>query len=486
MGFFEKRTVEYYIREISELMVPVTATINDTIELSNCLLFYKTGNSRELLVQTKPDKYPKTGEICITCAYSKALYLFKSKIIGIKKINSKYVYLRIKFPETIAIEERRRFIRVRPSEREPVYIQFLLADKERVTVEVMDISGGGISCVLPNNMAKFKKGNSFHAAITLPIFGEIQAWVTVLSMIRLFNMVRISMVYSIMSEPSHSLVMSYVTTREQDIRRESRNESPVQSFFGKAEICLVEKKQHHNKYGFLENVFNVVKTDFSEAVSALTARPPELIILSDSTPYALKTLESIRKRRALKDIPFIVLTEKEKGSNDILKNVVTINTACHERFLVQTAENLVEQYMLYKSITVKPLRTDTGKGNRILIIDHFHHFNKNSIKALTDHGFKVSVNRNEENILTKTSQMHPDIILVDEEMEITNPVSMCRFMNMNKSINTIPKIIATSSRRTFNKFYSQGFFAGFIIKPVKPEQLLSKVFEVIPQRYNSQ
>ena len=68
MGFFEKRTVEYYIREISELMVPVTATINDTIELPNCLLFYKTGNSRELLVQTIPDKYPKTGEICITCA----------------------------------------------------------------------------------------------------------------------------------------------------------------------------------------------------------------------------------------------------------------------------------------------------------------------------------------------------------------------------------------------------------------------------------
>jgi DNA-binding response OmpR family regulator/c-di-GMP-binding flagellar brake protein YcgR len=486
MGFFEKRTVEYYIREISELMVPVTATINDTIELPNCLLFYKTGNSRELLVQAKPDKYPKTGEICITCAYSKALYLFKSKIIGIKKIDSKYVYLRIKFPETIAIEERRRFIRVRPSEKEPVYMQFLLADKRRVTVEAMDISGGGISCVLPNNLAKFKTGNSFHAAITLPIFGEIQAWVTILSMNRLFNMVRIGMVYSIMSEPSHSCIMSYVTTREQDIRHESRSVSPVQSFFGKAEICLVEKKQHHNKYGFLENVFNVVKTDFSGAVSALTARPPELIILSDSTPYALKTLEGIRRRRALKDIPLIVLTEKEKSSNDILKNVVAINTAYHERFLVQTAESLVEQYILYKSITVKPLKADTGKGNRILIIDHFHHFSKNNIKALTDNGFEVSINKDEENILTKTSQMHPDIILVDEEMENTNPVSMCRSINMNKSINTIPKIIVTSSRKTFNKFYSQGFFAGFITKPVKPEQLLSKVFEVIPQRNNRQ
>jgi DNA-binding response OmpR family regulator/c-di-GMP-binding flagellar brake protein YcgR len=486
MSFFEKRTVEYYIREISELMVPVTATINDTIELPNCLLFYETWNSGELLVQTRPGKYPKIGEVAITCVYSKALYIFKSKIIGIKKIDSKYAYLRIRIPETIAIEERRRFFRVKPSEREPVYMQFLLADKRRVTVEAMDISGGGLSCVLPNNLAKFKTGNSFHAAITLPAFGEIQAWVTVLSMIRLFNMVRIGMVYSIMSEPSHSLVMSYVTTREQDIKHESRNVSPVQSFFGKAEICLVEQEQHHDQYGFLENIFNVVKTDFSGAVSTLTAHPPELIILSDSKPSAIKTLEDIRRRRALKDIPLIVLTEKEKVSCNVLKNVVTINTTCHKRFLIQTAESLVEEYRLYKNITVKSLNAITGKGRRILIIDHFHHFSKNNIKALTDCGFEVSVNRNENNILTKTRQMHPDIILVDEEMENTNPLSMCRTINMNKSMNMIPKIIVTSSRKTFNKFYSQGFFAGFITKPVNPKQLLSRVFEVIPQRNKRQ
>jgi len=350
----------------------------------------------------------------------------------------------------------------------------------------MDISGGGLSCVLPNNLVKFKTGNSFHMTITLPIFGEIQAWVTVLGMIHLFNMVRIGMVYSIMSESSHSLVMSYVTTREQNIKYESRNVSPIQPLIGKAAICLVEKEQYHSKYGFLENIFNVVKTDFYGAMSALTARPPELIILSDSVPYALKTLEDIRKRRVLKDIPLIVLTEKEKDSHDMLTNVVTINTTCHERFLVQTAENLVEQYRLYKNITVKPSKAATGKGNRILIIDHFHHFSKSNIRALADYGFELSVNRNEDNILRKARQMCPDVILVDEEMENTTPVSMCRSISMNKSISTIPKIIVTSSRKTFNKFYSQGFFAGFITKPVNPEKLLSKVFEIIPKQNNRQ
>jgi len=85
MSIFRKRTVEYCIREISELMLPVAVIINDTIELPNSLLFYETPNSRELLVQTRPGKYPKTGEADITFAYSKALYIFKGQISGIKK-----------------------------------------------------------------------------------------------------------------------------------------------------------------------------------------------------------------------------------------------------------------------------------------------------------------------------------------------------------------------------------------------------------------
>jgi DNA-binding response OmpR family regulator/c-di-GMP-binding flagellar brake protein YcgR len=480
MSLFAQRTAQYYIQEICELMVPITVCINDTIELPNCLLHYENGNNTELLIRTRPGKYPKSGEMHVTCAYSKALYLFKSRIVGIKKTRSKYTYIRIKYPQNIAKEERRKFVRVRPSEKEPVHIRFLLADKRTVTVETMDISGGGIACVLPNNLAKFKIGNSFHMSIMLPTFGEVQAWVTVLSMAHLFNMVRIGMVYSIMSEPGHGLIMSYVSTREQEIRQESRNTTSALSF-GKAEICLIEKGRHHDKYTFLENLFNVVKTDFPGAISSLTAHPPELIILSDSAPYALESLEDIRKHRTLKNIPLIVLTEKKEDSDNKLRNVVVVNTPYHERFLLQKSVNLIEQYRLSKNITVKPFKTVSGKGNKILIIDRFQHFSKNNIKTLTDYGFKVSVNRKEHNILTKTERIHPDIILVDEEMEKTNPVSLCRSINMNKSINTIPKIIVTSSRRNFNKFYSQGFFAGFITKPVNPEQLLSKVFEIIPQ-----
>ena len=155
---------------------------------------------------------------------------------------------RIKFPENIAREERRRFVRVRPSEKEPVYMQFVLADKRTVTVEAMDISGGGIACVLPNNLAKFKTGNSFHMAITLPIvrrnpglgdrseygpsfqYGPHQHG--------LFDHVRTS------AWPCHVLCDNKGTGNKTGVPKRSTRPSS----FGKAEICLIEKERHHDKY----------------------------------------------------------------------------------------------------------------------------------------------------------------------------------------------------------------------------------------------
>ena len=192
----------------------------------------------------------------------------------------------------------------------------------------------------------------------------------------------------------------------------------------------------------------------------MTAHPPELIVFSDSAPYALKILEKIKRRRALKGIPLIVLTEKEKDSYDTLKNVVTINRACHERFLIQTIRKPHRTLQTVQEYDCKPFKTVSGKGNRILIIDRFHHFSKNNIKALTDYGFEVSVNTNEDDILTKTERVTPGHYLVDEEMEQINLVSLCRSINLHKAINAIPKIIVTSSR----KIFEQVLFAGFLCR----------------------
>lgn len=482
MSLSIQQPIEDYVREISDMMVPVTVVVNETREIPNCLLLYRPGSKdkRELIIKARPGKYPESGKVRLTCAYSQSLVIFQSTIIGTKKAGSGHIYLRIKFPDKVVKTERRRFARVKPSEKEPVYVKFLLDNKKTVTVEAMDIGGGGISCVLPDNLSKFKKGNSFHLSLTFPLFSEIPVWVTVLSTSRLFNMARVNMAYSVMSEYSHSIIMSYIALRGREMNDESQKIKPAISF-NKANIFFIGQNRFHKKYAFLKNIFTVFKSDFAGATAGLSANPPELIILNDDTRYALNIINMIKADKILKNIPLVVLTKKIQSEDERLKYAVVINTPFHERLLVHTAKQLVEQYRQSKNIRIKFLTTVSDKGNRVFIIDRFRNFSRNSIKVLTDYGFNVTVLRNENIILKKTEQLHPDIIIIDEEMEKTNPVSLCRSINMNGSIKAIPRIIVTANRKNYNRFYSQGFFAGFIAKPVNPEKLLTRVFETIPQ-----
>jgi len=432
MSLSVQQTAEAYVKEISDMMVPVTVAINKTREISKCLLLYKPKpkDKRELLIKTHPGKYPESGEVRISCAYSQSLVTFESTIIGIKKVGSTHTYIRISFPDRVVRTERRRFVRVKPSEKEPVNVEFLLNNRKTVTVEAMDISGGGISCVLPDNLSKFKKGNSFHLSVTFPMFGEIPVWTTVLNTSRLFNMVRVSMAYSIMSGHSHSIIMSYVSTRGREMSYESGKAKPAKSF-NKAKIFLIEQNRFQKKYSFLESIFTLFKSDLTGAIAGLSANPPELIILSDSSRNALEAIKKIKTNKALKDIPLITVTKKTQNDDERLKHTVVINAPIHERLLIQTVERLVEQYRQSRNIKIKILKTVSDKGNRIFIIDRFRNFGRRNIKALTDYGFNVTVLRNENIILKKTEQFHPDIIIIDEEMEKTNPVSFF-IMPVNK------------------------------------------------------
>jgi len=251
--------------------------------------------------------------------------------------------------------------------------------------------------------------------------------------------------------------------------------------FNKAKIFPIEQNPFQKKYGFLENIFTVFKSDPTRAIAGLSANPPELIIISDSSRHALNVITTIKMDKTLKNVPLIVVTKKTQ-SDERLKHTVVIDAQISKQLLIRTAERLVEQYRQSRNIKIKILKTVSDKGNRIFIIDRFRNFDRRSIKALTDYGFNVTILRNENVILKKTEQFQHDIIVIDEEMEKTNPVSLCRLINMNKSIKTIPRIIVTSNRKNYSKFYSQSFFAGFIVKPVNPEKLLIKVFETIPQQ----
>ena len=462
------------IQEVFELRLPVRAVLNNNLELTGCSLICETGNKKEILVQIGPCDCPEQGDIHLSWTHLSALYSCTCAIVSKEEVDSK-IYVRALFPDKIAKEERRKYFRVRPSESRPVLVRFTLADKRVVNIEAVDVSGGGIAFVVPHNISLFQIGDTLFLNIAFPALGEIKSAAVIKDIFRHLNMVRIGMEFLEMPETTQNVVMRYVMIREPEMREESSRIKPS----GKPAICFVKESDEHREYEFLAQKFGIVRIDFFNAFSRLIAHPPDLIIVNE-TPHESPTLLGIiSKHKVLKNIPLVLLCRKEKGKDDAQENLFILHLPVSEKLLVKTVENLIEEYRLSKYIQKKRLTVISGKGKKIFILDRNFNISNKSVESLTSCGFEVSIYRFEQGILEKIEKDYPDIILLDEETEKTDPVSLCRLININKTTRAIPKAILTSDAKNFEKFYSQGYFAGFFIKPINTEQLVSRVFELV-------
>ncbi len=214
----DKGNTEQYLKEIVKLAVPVRMTINGKKQIDDCKLLFRP-KSKDLLIRVKGEKYPKSGTLSIACVHENKVYVFSSRIMGTEKVNSRFAYLRISRPGEIAKQERRKFSRAKPRSSRPVRVQFMLQDNTAVAVDATDISGGGLSCLLPGNLVTFKPHDSFPITIAFPTLGKVQTWVIVTGITPASGMKKVSFSYSLMNEYAHSVITSYVATRQQESYR---------------------------------------------------------------------------------------------------------------------------------------------------------------------------------------------------------------------------------------------------------------------------
>jgi hypothetical protein len=335
-----------------------------------------------------------------------------------------------------------------------VLVQFALADKRVVNIETVDISRGGIAFVVPHDISRFQIGDTLFLNITLHGLGEINSAAVIRYISHLLNMIIIGMEFLEMPEATEKVVMRYIMLREPEIRDESHK---IKSS-DKPGICFVEESERPWEYEFLTQNFNVVNIDYFNAFSRLITHPPDLIILND-TPYKSQTLLGVIKRhKVLKHIPLILLSKNENRKDDTQENPLILRLPVSEKLLAKTSEDLIEKYRLSKYIQKKRLTVISGKGKKVPIINRNFHVTNKSIEGLTNCGFEVSIYRFEQDFLTKIEKVHPSIIIIDEETEKTDPVSLCRLININKTIRAIPKVILISEAKNFEDFLFAGIF----------------------------
>jgi c-di-GMP-binding flagellar brake protein YcgR len=213
MVFDKKQDIEIQLREISELAMPVSVVMNDTIVLNDCRLIYKTDGESKLLIQTASGDCLETGDVELTCMLPKASYTFSSRIISQENSDSQdYMYFRIQFPDKLIEEEKRQFFRVRPSETNPIQIRLAVPDSETIDVEIMDIGGGGVSFAVQESANYFNIDDPLYLDINLPTYHWLSALAIVKNITTIQSTVRIGVEFSRVSEDAYAIIMQYITS----------------------------------------------------------------------------------------------------------------------------------------------------------------------------------------------------------------------------------------------------------------------------------
>lgn len=127
-------------------------------------------------------------------------------------------------------------------------------------------------------------------------------------------------------------------------------------------------------------------------------------------------------------------------------------------------------------------------GIKILLVDDDVDFSKATSKILTDRGYNVVTASDGKEARAMLKKEKPDLIILDIMLPGQDGFSLCREFKDNTQFFEIPILILTSmnddeAREKYSELIALYHNAdAYAEKPVKPKELLAKVYELVTWR----
>lgn len=210
----DKRLVESYVDEIMREDMPARIVI-DNITIDNGMFVLR--NSTKYIVLETPlisGEYPEQGKALVTFAGSTSLYKFQAEIISIDLAENRRMRFTLQFPDKIVKQERRKHVRVKPPEKQPVIVRLSLADDKKIDARIADISQGGISLMITESVIHFKTGDTIDLVIHMPRYDKLSAVAIIRNIIHLMDLTRIGAEFSGLTDRAVQTIIDYVTQCE--------------------------------------------------------------------------------------------------------------------------------------------------------------------------------------------------------------------------------------------------------------------------------
>ena len=114
--------------------------------------------------------------------------------------------------------------------------------------------------------------------------------------------------------------------------------------------------------------------------------------------------------------------------------------------------------------------------NKILLVDDSKTELHVLSELLTKKGYQVRTAENGEEALRRLQEEKPDLIMMDVVMPGQNGFQLTRAITRDPAFADVPVIICTSKNQETDRVWGMRQGArDYVVKPVNPEELLSKI-----------
>ena len=118
---------------------------------------------------------------------------------------------------------------------------------------------------------------------------------------------------------------------------------------------------------------------------------------------------------------------------------------------------------------------------KILMVDDNPDILELMAARIVSDGYEVITATTGEEAIKKAASEKPDLVLLDISMPVLDGFLVGRLLKLDPAVKDIPIIMATarSSREDVLRSLSELQAADYIVKPFRPEELLSKIKKVL-------
>ncbi|MBI9037454.1 MAG: response regulator [Bacteroidales bacterium] len=261
------------------------------------------------------------------------------------------------------------------------------------------------------------------------------------------------------------------------------------------EVSIIQLKNILENENYIVDIAHGGK----EALDYVKETVPDGIILDLMMPEVdgFEVLEKIRNTERTEKIPVLILTAKDLTKDDLKKlrsnNIqqLIFKGDIDKNGLLLKVKHMVGIAPNQKSKNIeikkegnkdyekkKKISSNSGIPHALIVEDNPD--NMTTIKAILSEKFNISEAVDGEQGLMKTQSLMPDIVLLDMALPIMAGEEVVKILKNNEKTRNIPVIALTARamKEDKEKFMAAGC-DGYIPKPIDPEALLGKIWELI-------